>query len=59
MNNAWIYCSKAVIDDHRGFLLCDHERWLDTLNLHEISWMLFATINDRDGGFGWPGRKHE
>lgn len=62
MNDNWVRCSKIVVnnirtDDQR---ICDHEDWLDYLNLHETSWLLFAwgdRIHKHD--FGWPSKKHE
>ena len=56
MNNDWIHCSKEVIKDLEGKRICSHEDWLDILNLHETSWMLFVAIDNRASCvFGWPG----
>jgi len=60
MNNDWIYCSREVVKDLEGKRVCNHEDWLDILNLHETSWMLFVTIDGRAScEFGWPGKEHE
>lgn len=55
MNDEWVQCSKAVVKDFDEHHDHTHEDWLDSLNLHETSWILFVTIDDRvSGNFGWP-----
>lgn len=57
MNNEWIYRSKRIVKEHNLANDKDlsHEDWLDCMNLHETSWMLFVTIDYRDSyAFGWP-----
>lgn len=57
MNNEWIHCSKLLVEEHKldDDKCLSHEEWLDYLNLHETSWMLFATIGRRNSYvFGWP-----
>ena len=57
MNDSWITCSKMLANDIRTHdqSSYDHEDWLDCLNLHETSWILFAW-RDRamKYDFGWP-----
>lgn len=58
MNNEWIQCSRLSIKEHKldSDKYLSHENWLDYLNLHETSWMLFVTIEGRNSyKFGWPG----
>lgn len=59
MNNEWIKYSDRRIDP--DVLVCDHEDWLDYLNLYETSWILFvwSRNNSMGGDFGWPGKEHE
>jgi len=61
MNDSWVRCSKIVAKDLReDKRIRNHEDWLDCLNLHETSWMLFAcTDYDFTYKFGWPDKKHE
>jgi len=59
MNDFWIKLSKksntAPLPQRLQYL-DKHEVWLDTLNLHETSWILFADKGShRDESFGWPG----
>lgn len=61
MNNNWIRCSKItnvinMNDIAKQTQSYNHEKWLDRLNLHETSWMLFVNRRNR---FGWPGTEHE
>ncbi len=55
MNDSWVKCSKIVATDRREHQrIRNHEDWLDCLNLHETSWMLFAcTDDDIMYKFGW------
>jgi len=58
MNDEWIQRSREAVEhfkrDNKKNL--SHEDWLDYLNLHETSWILFVTIEDRvSSDFGWPG----
>lgn len=56
MNDLWIELSKESNTTplcRRLQHLDKHEVWLDTLNLHETSWMLFA--DKEDESVGWPG----
>ena len=58
MNDKWVRLSKqsnTASLSRRLQYLDKHEVWLDTLNLHETCWILFAGdeihINE---SFGWP-----
>ncbi len=54
MNDDWIKYSDRTTNDE--LLVCDHEDWLDYLNLYETSWILFVwnKRNLESGNFGWP-----
>lgn len=58
MNNLWIKLSKqsnTAILSERLCYLDIHEIWLDSMNLHETSWMLFADEDaHQNESFGWP-----
>jgi len=60
MNDCWVTSSKMVAKDLReDERIRNHEDWLDCLNLHETSWMLFAcTDADIMYKFGWPGKEN-
>ena len=58
MNDRWVRLSKetyfATLSQRLQYL-DKHEVWLDALNLHETSWILFADRGShRDESFGWP-----
>lgn len=59
MNDLWIALSKqsntaSVMERAQYFSY--HEIWLDSMNLHETSWVLFADKGShRNESFGWPG----
>ena len=59
MNDLWIKLSKqsnTATLSQRLRHLDKHEVWLDTLNLHETSWILFADKDPhKNESFGWPG----
>ncbi len=59
MNNLWVRLSKqsntSTLSDRMRYL-SGHEIWLDSMNLHETSWILFADENThQQESFGWPG----
>ncbi len=59
MNNLWVRVSKQSNTSalsQRMHYFSGHEVWLDSMNLHETSWMLFADKGShRNESFGWPG----
>ena len=59
MNDYWVKLSKqsnTASFSERLRYLDKHEIWLDSLNLHETSWILFADQDEhRSEPFGWPG----
>ncbi len=58
MNNNWVRLSKesnTASLSRRLQHLDKHEVWLDYMNLHETSWMLFADkVTHQQESFGWP-----
>ena len=63
MNDNWIELSKQssfASFEERTLYLSNHECWLDTMNLHETSWILFAgqEIHNNEP-FGWPRHRLE
>ncbi|KKL17203.1 hypothetical protein LCGC14_2487920 [marine sediment metagenome] len=61
MNDNWVELSKksniATVKE-RSCYLSGHEIWLDYMNLHETSWMLFAGKDAHyNECFGWPRLK--